>query len=57
MEIKLYPTSSLRFVERDGKKILQQKWGPFFNGPPEDTEDWRDVPLVPAISAEESGNG
>lgn len=52
-----WPTAGLRFVERDGKRILQQQWaatatdhnGYVIAG---DT-DWRDVPLA---SAEPKGD-
>jgi hypothetical protein len=41
--IDYQPTMSLRFIERDGKRILQQQWRV-----PEYAwmEEWRDVPLV-----------
>lgn len=50
------PSSELRFIERDGRKILQQKWYlPFYY---DDTltekematfqipHEWKDVPLI-----------
>lgn len=33
------PYSNLRFIERDGKKILQQIWAS------QTRHEWRDVPL------------
>jgi hypothetical protein len=35
----IMPTASLRFVERDGKRILQQAWQTGYEF------EWRDVPL------------
>lgn len=37
------PTNHLRFIERDGKKILQQYWKERFGR--EVSDEWRDVPL------------
>lgn len=47
--VLLMPTSELRFIERDGKHILQQKWSAarrerFFNRE-EKRWRWRDVPF------------
>ena len=44
------PSPCLRFVERDGKRILQQAWVKRYwlsgiLGPPTEHE-WRDVPVV-----------
>ncbi len=40
------PTAHLRFVERDGKRILQQLWGVFdVSALPWRRSEWRDVPL------------
>ncbi len=45
------PSSELRFVSRDERKILQQLWQRWFafgnpDGPDPCEEEWRDVPLV-----------
>lgn len=43
----MYATNDLRFVEKDGKKILQQKFtlpGPHLPDPSLNHPEWRDVP-------------
>ncbi len=40
------PTSYLRFIERHGKRLLQQKWELRDDNGVLDTE-WRDIPLMP----------
>lgn len=37
------PTAALRFVERDGRRILQQEW--VGHSGRADFREWRDVPL------------
>lgn len=39
-------TSELRFVERDGKRILQQAWSVVSTNPSDRRFEWRDIPLV-----------
>lgn len=45
------PTAFLRFIERDGKRILQQRWAitTYDNDarPTGQHGEWRDVPLRP----------
>lgn len=36
-------TNDLRFIERDGKRILQQKWASVYY--PASNNEWRDVPM------------
>lgn len=48
-EIRASPSSALRFVIRDGKHILQQRWEVGISksdGSCEGYEEWRDVELV-----------
>lgn len=52
----LAPGNALRFVERDGKRILQQAWikswllsGEWSSG----EHEWRDVPLVDEAAPED----
>ena len=44
------PLIPIRFVERDGKRILQQAWGKYFDTGEEWRQSyeyqWRDVPLM-----------
>lgn len=49
--IDYQPTMRLRFIERDGKRILQQQWQV-----PEYAwmMEWRDVPLVKENDANET---
>lgn len=50
------PLIPLRFIERDGKRVLQQAWGEIVLGygrdgghewHQSDKHEWRDVPLLP----------
>lgn len=49
------PTNNLRFVEREGKKVLQQAWRPIehYRDPKakQPMPEWRDVELVQPGSA------
>ena len=44
---KWQPTCELRFVERDGEQVLQQKWERFLSEWYENKPEikWRDVPV------------
>jgi hypothetical protein len=44
-----YPQLNLRFIERDGKKVLQQFWVLLQHQAKDDRNmktEWRDIPLV-----------
>lgn len=42
------PSAVLRFVERDGKRILQQKW--FVSTLTSHESEWRDIPLESEVT-------
>lgn len=52
------PTSLLRFVERDGKRILQQRWAitsyTVNDIPLGQVGEWRDIPLRPEDDPDDS---
>lgn len=56
------PTAHLRFVEREGKRILQQRWQVTTYYEPAHTpadihREWRDVPLRPEDEQDDHNEG